>query len=98
MSNEQNVRLYYMLNHRIRGVLFHYKKIVILQVASVFFGKSIFEKHPDCVCENDFNNEQNVRGYYMSNQMNERLIILLQKKIVILASIFNSQSIFYCQN
>ena len=93
MSNEQNVRLYYMLNHRIRGLLFHYKKI-ILQVASVFFGKSIFEKHPDCVCEN----EQNVCGYYMSNQMNERLIILLQKKYVILASIFNSQSIFYCQN
>ena len=26
MSNEQNVRSYYMLNHRIRGLLFHYKK------------------------------------------------------------------------
>ena len=25
-SNEQNVRSYYMLNHRIRGLLFHYKK------------------------------------------------------------------------
>ena len=24
-SNEQNVRSYYMLNHRIRGLLFHYK-------------------------------------------------------------------------
>ena len=42
------------------------KKIVILQLASIFFGKSI-QKHPDSVCENDVNNEQNVRGYYMSN-------------------------------
>ena len=25
-SNEQNVRPYYMLNHRIRGLSFHYKK------------------------------------------------------------------------
>ena len=28
-SNEQNVRSYYMLNHRIRGLLFHYKKKLI---------------------------------------------------------------------
>ena len=34
-SNEQNVRSYYMLNHRIRGLLFHYKKNVILQLASI---------------------------------------------------------------
>ena len=27
---------YNMLNHRIRGLLFHYKKIVILQLASIF--------------------------------------------------------------
>ena len=25
-----------MLNHRIRGLLFHYKKILILQLASIF--------------------------------------------------------------
>ena len=30
--------------------------------------------------------------------LNERLIILLQKKIVILASFLDSQSIFYSQN
>ena len=65
-SNEQNVRSYYMLNHRIRGLLFHYKKIVILQLAPLFFGKSI-QKHPDSVCENDVNNEQNVHAYYMPN-------------------------------
>ena len=36
-SNEQNVREYYMLNHLIRGLLFHYKKkIVILKLASIF--------------------------------------------------------------
>ena len=65
-SNEQNVRSYYMLNHRIRGLLFHYKQIVILQLASIFLGKSI-QKHPDSVVENDVNKDQNVRGYYMSN-------------------------------
>ena len=35
-SNEQNVRSYCMLNHRIRGLLFHHKQIVILQLASIF--------------------------------------------------------------
>ena len=29
-SNEQNVRSYYMLNHRIRGLLFHYKKKIAI--------------------------------------------------------------------
>jgi len=66
-SNEQNVRSYYMLNHRIRGLLFHYKKKnCYFTIGFYFFGKSI-EKHPDSVCENDVNNEQNVRGHYMSN-------------------------------
>ena len=55
-----------MLNHRIRGLLFHYKQIVILQLASIFLGKSI-QKHPDSVVENDVNKDQNVRGYYKSN-------------------------------
>ena len=36
MSNEQNVRSYYMLGHLVRALLFHYKKIVILQLASIF--------------------------------------------------------------
>ena len=42
-SNEQNVRSYYMLNHRIRGLLFHYKKIVILQFASILFRFSVIK-------------------------------------------------------
>ena len=35
-SNEQNVRTYYMLNHRIRGLLFHYKKICYLVIGFNF--------------------------------------------------------------
>lgn len=35
-SNEQNVCSYYMLNHEIRGLLFHYKKKNFLQLASIF--------------------------------------------------------------
>ena len=84
-SNEQNVHSYYnfMLNHRIRGLLFHYKKNCYFAIGFYFFGKSI-QKHPDSVCENDVNNEQNVRGYYNVKPLNKRLIILLQKKIVII--------------
>ena len=55
-SNEQNVRSYYMLNHRIRG----------FAIGFYFFRKSI-QKHPDSVCENDANNEQNLCAYYMPN-------------------------------
>ena len=40
-SNEQNVRSYYMLNHRIRGSLFHYKKNCYFAIGFYFFGKSI---------------------------------------------------------
>ena len=65
-SNEQNVRSYYMLNHRIRSLSLHHKKIVILQLASIFFAKSI-QKHSDSVCENNVNNERNVRAYHMPN-------------------------------
>ena len=85
-SNEQNVRSYYMLNHRIRGLLFHYNKNCYFAIGFYFLGKSI-QKHPDSVCENDVNNEQTVRAYY-AKSLNERLIILHKKKPVILASIF----------
>ena len=65
-SNEQNVRSYYMLKHRRRGLFFHYKKNYYFAIGFYFFGKSI-QENPDSVCENDVNNEQNVRRYYMSN-------------------------------
>ena len=74
-----SARIIIMLNHGTRGLLFHYKK------CCYFFGKSI-QKYPDSVCENDVNNEQNSRVVY-AKPLNERLIILLQKKNVVLASI-----------
>ena len=77
MSNEQNVRSYYMLNHRIRGLLFHYKKNCYFAIGFYFLGKSI-QKHPDSICENDVNNEQTVCAYYVK-PLNERLIILDKK-------------------
>ena len=79
-SNEQNVRSYYMLNHRIRGLLFHYKKNCYFAIGFYFLGKSI-QKHPDSVCENDVNNEQTVRAYY-TKSLNERLIILHKKTLL----------------
>ena len=42
------------------------KKNCYFAIGFYFFGTSI-QKHPDSVCENDVNNEQNVRGYNMSN-------------------------------
>ena len=66
-----------MLNHRIRGLLFHYKKNCYFAIGFYFLGKSI-QKHPDSVCENDINNEQTVRAYY-AKSLNERLIILHKK-------------------
>ena len=49
-----------MLNQRIRGLLFHFKKNYYFATGFYFFGKSI-QENPDSVCENDVNNEQNVR-------------------------------------
>ena len=89
-SNEQNVRSYYMLNHRIRGLLFHYKKNCYLAIGFYFFGKSI-QKHPDSVWENDVNNEQNVRAYY-AKPLNERLIMYCKKKMLFWL-LFSSKSI-----
>ena len=80
-SNEQNVRSYYMLNHRIRGLLFHYKKNCYFAIGFYFFGKSI-QKHPDSVCENDVNNEQNVREYYMSNHWTRGWLFYCKKKML----------------
>ena len=42
------------------------KKLFIFAIGFYFIGKSI-QKHPDSLCENDVNNEQNVCRYYMSN-------------------------------
>ena len=80
-SNEQNVLSYYMLNHRIRGLLFHYKKNCYFAIGFYSFGNNI-QKHPDSVCENDVNNEQNVRGYYMSNHWTRGWLFYCKKKLL----------------
>ena len=79
-----------MLNHRIRGLLFHYKKNWYLAIGFYFLGKSI-QKHPDSVWGNDVNNEQNVRAYY-AKPLNERLIMYCKRKMLFWL-LFSSKSI-----
>ena len=60
-SNEQNVRAYYMQNHRIRDLLFHYQKILLFSV--LFSGKSIeirpaLSVHQYMARANDVNNTE----------------------------------------
>ena len=57
-----------------------------------FFGKSI-QKHPDSVCENDVNNEQNVRGYYMSNHWTRGWLFYCKKKKLLFWLLFSGKSI-----
>ena len=54
-----------MLNNRIKGLLFHYKKKKCYFAIGLYFLVRVFTENPDSVCENDVNNEQNVRVYYM---------------------------------
>ena len=61
-SKEQNVRSYFMPSNK--RLLFPYEKNCYLAIGFYVFGKSI-QKYPDSVCENDVNNEKNVRAYYM---------------------------------
>ena len=58
-----------------------------------FFGKRI-QKHPGSVCENDVNNEKNVRGYYTMyvKPSNERLIFLPEKNLLF-CLLFSGKSI-----
>ena len=86
-SNEQNVRSYYMLNHRIRGLLFHYKKIVILQLASIFLVR-LFRNTLILSVKMTLTLNKMFADIICQTRLNERLIFLLQKKFVILASIF----------
>ena len=68
-----------MLNHRIRGLLFRYKKKNSTCSWLLFFGKSI-QKRPDSVCEDDVNNEQNVLAHYMPNHWMRRKLFYRKKK------------------
>ena len=47
-----------------RFTIFHYKKNCYFAIGFYFFGKSI-KKHPDSLCKNDNNNEENVCAYYI---------------------------------
>ena len=76
-----------MLNHQIRGLLFQSPKNCYFAIGFYLFGKSI-QKHPDCVCENDVNNEQNVHGYYICQTIEGEVDYSTAKKNIILASIF----------
>ena len=76
-----------MLNHRIRALLFHYKKKCYFAIGFYFFGKSI-QKHPDSVCENEVNNEQNAG--IICQTIEREVEYSTAKKIVILASFFFS--------
>ena len=58
-SNGRNVRSYYMLNHRIRGLLFHQKKELLLRNWLPLFLVRVF-RNILIPCENDVNNQQNV--------------------------------------
>ena len=78
-SNEQNVRSYYMLKDRIRGLLFHYNIKYYFAIGFYFFGKSI-QENPDSVCENDVNNEQNVRRYYICQTIEREVDYSTAKK------------------
>ena len=58
-SNGRNVRSYYMLNHRIRGLLFHQKKELLLRNWLPLFLVRVF-RNILIPCENDVKNQQNV--------------------------------------
>ena len=62
-----------MLNHRIRGLLFHYKKKMLFGNWLLFLGKSI-QKHPDSVCKNDVNWLVIYSRVLYAKPLNERLI------------------------
>ena len=57
-----------------------HKKNCYFTFGFYFSGKSI-QKHPDSVCENDVNIEQNDRGYYMSNHWTRGWLLYFKEKI-----------------
>ena len=68
-----------MLKDRIRGLLFHYNIKYYFAIGFYFFGKSI-QENPDSVCENDVNNEQNVRRYYICQTIEREVDYSTAKK------------------
>ena len=85
-----------MLNHRIRGLLFHYKKIVILQLASIFLVRVLRNTLIPSVKITLTMNK--MFACIICQTIEREVDYSTAKKIVILDSIFNSPSIFYSQN
>ena len=70
-----------MLNNRIKGLLFHYKKKCYFAVG-LYFSVRVFTENPDSVCDNNVNNEQNVRVYYMPDlSMRDQLFYCKRKML-----------------
>ena len=89
-SNQENVRSYYMLSHRIRGLLFNYKKKnVSLQLASIFLVR-VFRKTLIPSVKTTLTMNKMFAGIIC--QTNERELdcstVKKRKKTVILSSIF----------
>ena len=63
-----------------------------------FFGKSI-QKHSDSVCENNVNNEKNVRAYHMPNHWMSGWLSYCKRKMLywLLFSSKGIQNIWFCQ-
>ena len=89
-SNEQNVRSYYMLNHRIRGLLFHYKKNCYFAIGFYFLVREIRNTHIPSVKMTLTMNKM-LAGIICQTIEREGDYSTAKKKIVILASIFWSE-------
>ena len=71
-SNEQNVREYYMLNHLIRGLLFHYKKVLF---RFNFIWKGCFKKNASSVlqgaCERCKQHKRPAKDLYLMDKQDD---------------------------
>ena len=76
-----------MLNHRIRGLLFHYKKIVILQLASIFLVR-VFRNTLIPSVKMTLTMNKMFAGIICQTIERDFDYSTAKKKIVILASIF----------
>jgi len=86
-----------MLNHRIRGLLFHYKKNCYFTIGFYFFGKSI-QNTLILSVKMTLTMSKMFAGIICPTIEREIDYSTAKKRNVILTSIFDSQSIFYIQN
>ena len=89
-SNEQNVRSYYMLNHRIRGLLFHYKKNCYLAIGLYFLVRVFRNILPSG--RMTLTMSKMFARIMRAKPLNERLIMYCKKKMLFWL-LFSSKSI-----